>query len=337
MKKITSLTLILTSILTTSFIQQHGYRIVGSAIGLADSSVIFLEYHESVNNKRVDSAYVIKEKFSFSGEIKPKIVNALIRTRDYKNYKFLWLENATISFKAENRKFRNAHITGSKTQDEQNELDSSLMAFTEEEKRDKYLAYVNNHTNSIISAHLLNVYASTWGVGITTSLYEGLSSEMRSTSYGKNVLEFISLNEDLKIGDKYVDFSQEDTHQRIVKLSDFNGKVVLLEFWGSWCGPCRRTNPELVNIYNEFKGKGFEILGVGAEKSKEDWLKAIEEDKLCWTNVTDLKGDKNKAALIYGVSYYPTNFLIDKTGTIVSRDLKDDALREKLNEILTTD
>ena len=89
-----------------------------------------------------------------------------------------------------------------------------------------------------------------------------------------------------------------------------------------------------MKIYNGFNGNGFEILGVAADTKKGGWLNAIETDKLPWTNVTDFNGDKNKAALIYGVSYYPTNFLIDRTGTIVARDLTGEKLREKLKEIL---
>ena len=131
-----------------------------------------------------------------------------------------------------------------------------------------------------------------------------------------------------------MDFSQTDTKNNLVKLSDFHGKIVLLEFWGSWCGPCRESNPELVKIYNEFKNRGFELLGVGAETSRDVWLKAIEKDKLTWTNVTDLKGDKNTVALMYGVSYYPTNFLIDKKGNIIARDLQGDKLRKMLKQIL---
>lgn len=131
-----------------------------------------------------------------------------------------------------------------------------------------------------------------------------------------------------------MDFSQTDAKNNLVKLSDFHGKIVLLEFWGSWCGPCRESNPELVKIYNEFKNRGFEILGVGAETSRDVWLKAIEKDKLTWTNITDLKGDKNTVALMYGVSYYPTNFLIDKKGNIIARDLQGDKLRKMLKQIL---
>lgn len=213
-------------------------------------------------------------------------------------------------------------------------MDQLLKTVSEKEKTSQEKLYVRKNPNSIISAHILSVYGSTWGKDTTTVLYNRLSDELKNSSYGKSIHNFISLNKDIKIGDKYIDFSQEDTQNKLAKLSDFTGKIVLLEFWGSWCGPCRKSNPELVKIYNEFKAKGFEIFGVGAETKREIWLKAIEHDKLTWTNVTDLKGDKNEAALIYGVSYYPTNFLIDKTGTIIARDLKGDKLRRKLKELL---
>jgi peroxiredoxin len=165
-------------------------------------------------------------------------------------------------------------------------------------------------------------------------LYNNFSKGVNNTYYGKKIREYIALNKNINIGDKYADFSQNDAKGKAIKLSDFKGKVVLLEFWGSWCVPCRKGNPELVKIYNEFNSNGFEILGVAADTKKIEWLNAIETDKLPWTNVTDLNGDKNTAALIYGVSYYPTNFLIDRTGTIVARDLIGEKLKEKLKEIL---
>ncbi|MEP6948891.1 MAG: TlpA disulfide reductase family protein [Ginsengibacter sp.] len=110
-------------------------------------------------------------------------------------------------------------------------------------------------------------------------------------------MEFITLNKNIKIGDRYFDFTEPNIEGKSVSLSDFNGKVVLLEFWGSWCGPCRQGNPELVMIYNEFKDTGFDILGVAADEGKETWVEAVQKDSLKWQNVTDLRGDKNKAAL----------------------------------------
>ncbi|MCZ8216960.1 MAG: TlpA family protein disulfide reductase, partial [Cyclobacteriaceae bacterium] len=235
----------------------------------------------------------------------------------------------------EKGKFREAVITGSKTQAEQDDLIESTKSLSDKQRMVKEKQFIQEQPNSIISAYVLSIYASTWGKDSTAKLFNTFSDELKKTTYGKSISDFIALNKNVKIGDPFVDFSQEDTQNNIIKLSDFKGKVVLLEFWGSWCAPCREANPELVKIYNEFKDKGFEILGVGAETKRETWLKAIEKDKLTWPNVSDLKGDKNVAALIYGVSYYPTNFLIDKTGTIIARDLQGNKLRSKLKELLT--
>ncbi len=201
-------------------------------------------------------------------------------------------------------------------------------------KRGKASYSFISHPTSIVSANVLDIYCSLWGKDTSTILYNSLSREIKNTSYGKNVLEFITLNKNLKPGDRYVDFSQSNIYGTNIKLSDYKGKVVLLEFWGSWCGPCRKGNPELVKIYGEFKGRGFEILGVAAEMVKKEWIDAVKQDGLPWQNVTDFRYDKNRAALIYGVSYYPSNFLIDKKGMIVARDLTGDKLREKLRELL---
>lgn len=126
----------------------------------------------------------------------------------------------------------------------------------------------------------------------------------------------------------------KDVNDSLRKLSEFNNKLVLLEFWGSWCGPCRRENPHLVKTYNEYHSKGFEIFAVSLEETKEKWKKAIKKDSLSWTHVSDLKGRDNSAGLIYGVNGIPDNFLIDKNGTIVARNLRGEKLNEKLTELL---
>ncbi len=298
-----------------------------------NNTVLYLDFTDE-GDKKIDSTYVVGESFTFEGVIKSDVVYALLRTQNYSDYKFFWIESGTIRFEAKKGGFRKATITGSKTQDEQNKLNLSLENSSETERSNIEKRFVKENPNSIISAHLLSSYASTWGKDTATLLFDDLSIELKNTAYGKSIAEFISLNKNVKVGDRYADFTQNDTKNNPIKLSDFNGKVVLLEFWGSWCGPCRQSNPGLVEVYNEFKNMGFEILGVGAETNRETWLKAIEKDKLTWTNVSDLKGDKNTAAIIYGISYYPTNFLIDKNGVIVAKDLKGDKLRRKLKQIL---
>jgi len=307
-----------------------GFRLTGVANGLSDNNMLFLQY-ERDDKSVTDSALVVNGKFMFQGQINEKAVRAILGTRDYDQYKLFWLENSAISFSIKGGNLRKAIIQGSVTQTLYEELDDSVIGF---QKKEAYASFITRNPNSIISAFLLSVYGSTWGKASTQFLYNKLADEVKNTSYGKSVFRFISLNKEIKVGDYFADFAQPDQQQNMVKLSDLKGKVILLEFWGSWCGPCRKAHPKLVEIYNDFKNKGFEIFGVGAEVNREQWINAIEKDGLTWTNVTDFKGDKNEAALIYGVSQYPTNFLIDRNGVIIAKDIKGDSLRNKLKELL---
>ena len=313
------------AVLTTSYSQKsiQGFEIRGSVHGFADSTLIFLDD---------DSTFIINNQFHFTGSLRENVKHSLIRTANFSDYKYLWLENSEITFKAEKGKFRDAIVNGSKTQDEQSELDASVKATGKEKDQD--ILFIGKHPNSIVSAYVLDTYACIWGKDTAKLLYDKLSAKIKNTSYGKNILEFLTLNKDVKVGSRYVDFTEPNIQGANVSLSDFTGKIVLLEFWASWCVPCRQGNPELVKIYDEYKNKGFDILAVSADIEKESWIEAVQKDNLIWQNVCDLKGDRNKAALIYGISYFPANFLIDKNGIIIARDLRGDALRNKLNEVL---
>ena len=128
-------------------------------------------------------------------------------------------------------------------------------------------------------------------------------------------------------------FSQNDPEGNPISLEDLKGKVVLLDFWASWCGPCRRENPNVVKVYDKYKDKGFEILGISLDKDKGRWLGAIEKDGLTWPQVSDLKGWSNVVGKMYGVSSIPHTVLIDEEGNILALKLRGPALEKKLEEI----
>ena len=335
MRLIQVLLVLLIGVFFYSFItsSEKSFRINGTATGFEEGTRIFLaiDMHDG-SFATIDNTTIKKEHFVFEGVLHDEITRAVIGNKDFADLKNFWLENTNFSFHAENGKLNTAVVLGSETQQEANRLDSIINLG--QEKKDQLISFIRAHPNSVISAHLLSHYGLTWGFDTTSMLYNGLSAKIRATAYGKKAREFLTINKNLRMGDRSYDFSQSDVNGRKINLSDFRGKVVLLEFWGSWCGPCRKANPALVRMYNEYKPKGFEILGVGVESDKASWLKAIKDDKLPWPNVTDLNGYENRAAIIYGVYSYPTNFLIDRSGIIVAKDIYGDSLQEKLKVIL---
>lgn len=130
------------------------------------------------------------------------------------------------------------------------------------------------------------------------------------------------------------DFTQQSPEGEDVSLSDLKGKVVLIDFWASWCGPCRRENPNVVRMYNKYKDQGFEILGVSLDKRKAPWVKAIEKDGLTWYHVSDLKGWQNEVAQMYSVTSVPHTVLLDREGKIVARNLRGEPLEQKVAEVI---
>ena len=322
------------SVILISFMPtgNRGFTIIGTASGFEENEKLYLSVASPDGNfKIIDSTLISKEKFVFRGVLDDEVVRAVITTKDYSDYKLFWLENADFRFNAQNGILSNGVVVGSETQEDENELDSASKSG--KDKKLLYFEFILNHPNSIISVNFLAYNDVTWRWDTLSMLYNGLSKKMKGTMYGRAVKEFLSIDKNLKIGDKYANFSEFDPKDKRISLSHFKGKVLLIEFWASWCGPCRAANPELIRIYNEFKPRGFEILGIGLEKSKQAWLNAIKADKLPWTNVTDLQGGNNEAALIYGVWAIPSNFLIDRRGIIIGRDIYGDSLRNKLKEL----
>lgn len=154
-----------------------------------------------------------------------------------------------------------------------------------------------------------------------------------SPAASKTIEKQMAAAQSFIIGAEAPDFSQQTPEGEDLKLSDLRGKIVLVDFWASWCGPCRRENPNVVKMYEKYKDKGFEILGVSLDKQKGRWLQAIEQDRLTWPQVSDLKGWQNEVAALYSVRSIPSTVLLDAEGKILARNLRGPALESKLEEI----
>ncbi|MBD0368365.1 MAG: TlpA family protein disulfide reductase, partial [Flavisolibacter sp.] len=161
-----------------------------------------------------------------------------------------------------------------------------------------------------------------------------LDNSVRNSSLGKAVAENIAFNKVGAVGTEALNFTQNDVNGQPVSLSSFRGKYVLIDFWASWCKPCRMENPNVVKAYQKFSNKNFTILGVSLDQEKEPWIKAIEKDKLSWTQVSDLKFWSNEVAVLYHVQGIPQNFLVDPNGKIVAKNLRGQELEAKLCELL---
>jgi peroxiredoxin len=199
--------------------------------------------------------------------------------------------------------------------------------------------FVTRHPNSFISLLVLNeLINSNTGVDISAlaGLYKNLSEPVKKTNLGGHLGNQIQKASRTAIGAVALDFTQNDPNGKPIKLSDFRGKYVLIDFWASWCGPCRQENPNIVKAYAQFKNKNFEILGVSLDNpnAKTAWLNAIEKDKLTWPQVSDLQGWKNQVALLYGVESIPQNYLIDPKGVIIAKNLRGEELIRSLSNLL---
>jgi peroxiredoxin len=168
-------------------------------------------------------------------------------------------------------------------------------------------------------------------------LFNGLDWSLKNTEMAKVLRKSIDEIKITGIGSLAPDFTQPDADGKLIKLSSFRGKYVLIDFWASWCGPCRAENPNVVKAYQKYKNKNFTILGVSLDKptDKAAWLNAVKNDGLEWTQVSDLKFWSNEAAALYFVQSIPANFLLDPTGKIVAKNLRGTDLEDKLAELLT--
>lgn len=217
-------------------------------------------------------------------------------------------------------------------------LRDSLMAVAApvmEEKKKRQQEYIRQHPDSYFSLMALrDVAGNPIDYNSISPVFNGLTAAVKNTRTGIDFAKRLNIAKATSVGAPAPDFTQNDMSGQPVSLSGLKGRYVLIDFWASWCGPCRGENPNVVKAYQQYKDKGFTILGVSLDQNKEAWLKAIDADKLTWTHVSDLKYWNNAVAQQYGIRSISANFLLDKDGKIIARDLRGEALEKKLAELM---
>jgi peroxiredoxin len=231
-----------------------------------------------------------------------------------------------------------AYSNAKKSGDKQamNKAEADVDAIDNEMRENVYGAYVKKNPSSPIALYAIRQYA---GYEIDPNkvepLFNTLPASVQQLPSAISFKKQLDIAKTTAIGRYAMDFTQNDTLDHPVSLSSFKGKYVLVDFWASWCGPCRAENPNVVNTFNKYKDKNFTILSVSLDRpgEKARWLKAIHDDQLTWNHVSDLQYWNNAVAKQYGIQAIPQNLLLDPEGKIIAKNLRGDELEQKLGEV----
>ena len=193
-------------------------------------------------------------------------------------------------------------------------------------------AFIRAHPASWVSFEVLQQFPIYTPYSEIAALYAALGPALRNSPAGQQYAQFLAKQQATAVGSQAPDFLQPTPAGKSVSLADYRGKYVLIDFWASWCHPCRAENPNVLKAYDAYKNRNFEVLGISIddEKGRAKWLQAIADDQMPWTQVSDLRGPQNEAAQRYNIHAIPQNFLIDPTGKIVATNLHGDDLVAQL-------
>jgi peroxiredoxin len=356
--------LILSVILIACKTTKDEFSIKGTIAGV-DTGKVYLQKIVDGRPQSIDTADVVKGEFTFTGKMElPDFRVLRLNEQDY--FAKFFLENAQVKINAKKDSLNATKITGSPSQDLfesyvkevesmnkqtaalQQRYQEAMVNKNEEEVKKVQIDYqalmdtmkvytknfVKEHKTSVVAAYITLVQLSNQIESTELdSIVAGFPQEIGQSEYVVQLKEIADGMRKTAIGATAPDFTMNDPQGKPIQLSSLRGKIVMIDFWASWCGPCRQENPNVVKVYQQYHDKGFEILGVSLDRTKEDWEKAIKDDQLNWLHVSDLQYWQNNAARLYAVNAIPQTYLLDKDGKIIAKGLRSQELAAKLAEL----
>ena len=339
---------------------QVNYTIKGSATGM-DGQTVYLNDAESGEAAAMDSVIISNNAFTFKGT-QPKACFATVSAGRARTT--LILEDGTINVSLDKS---SGKATGTPSNDILEACNEKINAFNneykalrkqaselKEEDKDKMLELekswedvsnrqtavvkecINQNLNNIVGAQLLRRFESSLSSEEVTKILAAASPVMKENGYTQAVIKHQTAMKRAEVGQKYTDVKLKDVNGKEVALSDYigTGKYVLIDFWASWCGPCRGEMPHVKAAYEKFASKGFEVVGISLDSKKEAWLKGIKDLGITWPQMSDLKGWKCEGTAVYGIRAIPATLLVDPNGMIIGKSLRGEEIEKKLNEVL---